>query len=79
MEIILVTPSFEENFVNLNGRRLKLSAAPIPPYISFTGGVVSGGAHYLMLYFMGEKYNYTMEVDTKNPQGTGYYDKGMWN
>ncbi|CAG7650375.1 unnamed protein product, partial [Allacma fusca] len=79
METTQVMPSFEEHFVNLNGRRLKLSAAPIPPYISFTGGAVSGGAHYLMLYFMGEKYNYTMEVDTKNPQGTGYYDKGMWN
>ncbi|CAG7731214.1 unnamed protein product [Allacma fusca] len=73
-------PRFHSKWVNMSGRRLTISAYPNPPYIYIDKkGEFAGGAHYNILYFMGLKYNYTMDVDHVTPEGTGYYKNGMWN
>ena len=73
-------PYIENRDVNLRGRNLKVAAAPIPPYITFDPlGSINGGAHYLMLEHYGEKYNYSMKLDTETVKGTGIFRNGLWN
>ncbi|CAG7722531.1 unnamed protein product [Allacma fusca] len=80
LEASFDAPLFETMLNNLPGRRLKVSAYPNPPYLYVDSQQqYAGGSYYQMLYFMGIKHNYTMEVDHKTPEGSGFYKNGIWN
>ncbi|CAG7831362.1 unnamed protein product [Allacma fusca] len=72
-------PLFERNMNNLPGRSLKISAYPNPPFFYVDKERNFGGAYYNMLFHVGVKHNFTLNIDYRTPKGSGFYKNGIWN